>query len=251
MIASIARVRFDDLTDRGNEPLTKAQQERLTDLVRVRTTSRKPLAYLLNEAWLGGNRFYVDERTIVPRSFIAELLPTGIDPWLPARGVRKAMDLCTGSGCLAVLLAKRFRNAKITATDISDDALTVAARNVRRYRLSSRIRLTKSDLLDSIDSGYDLIVSNPPYVSSASMSHLPREYRYEPRLALAGGSSGLDFVLRILDQVPGKLRTDGVLVCEVGRGRAALERLRPRVPFVWLPAGGSDRYVFLISREDL
>jgi ribosomal protein L3 glutamine methyltransferase len=212
---------FDADRDRPAEP------RRVEPLLRKRIAQRIPAAYLLNEAWLDGVPFYVDRRVIIPRSHIAFMLKDlGVTP-------RRILDLCTGSGCLAVLAALAFPNARVDASDISRSALTVAARNARRHKLAGRIRLVQSDLFAKLDGAYDLILSNPPYVSTPSMRRLPREYRYEPGIALAGGSRGLDYVRRIVEALPQKLNPGGLLVCEVGENREALERAYPRLPMRW------------------
>ena len=217
-----------------------------------RIRSRKPAAYLTREAWLAGFRFYVDERVIVPRSHLAGPLLDQLAPWISdANRIGAALDLCTGSGCLAILLARAFPRAGIDAADISSAALDVARRNVKDYRLARRIRLVKSDLFSALgEKQYDLIISNPPYVTAAAMRRLPREHRHEPRLALAGGQDGLDPVRAILLQAAAFLRRDGTLMVEVGSGRPRLERAFPRVEFTWLETpGGGD--VFLLRREQL
>ncbi len=232
-------------------PLSAPELRRLDAIVERRVRERIPAAYLTHEAWLGEFSFYVDRRTIVPRSFIAELLRTGLSPWL-RRPVRRALDLCTGSGCLAVLLAHYFPRAAIDAGDLSAGALAVAKRNVARYRLQSRIRLIRSDLFAALaNERYDLIVTNPPYVTAAAMRTLPAEYRHEPRLALAGGSSGFDLVSKILAAAPQHLSARGLLLCEIGHHRKALERAYPRVPFVWPETSAGPGYVFLLEREAL
>jgi ribosomal protein L3 glutamine methyltransferase len=205
----------------------QADPRRIEHLLETRIRERIPAAYLLNEAWLDGMAFYVDRRAIIPRSHIAFLLKDlRIAP-------RRILDLCTGSGCLAILAARAFPGARVDASDISSAALAVAARNVRKHRLQKRIRLIRSDLFGSIRGRYDLVLCNPPYVSTPSMRRLPREYRYEPGLALAGGRRGLDYVARIIDESPRFLKPGGLLVCEVGDNKAALERAYPRASFVW------------------
>lgn len=218
-----------------------------------RVTQRLPAAYLTHEAWLGQHRFYVDERVIVPRSFIAELLPEGLKPWLPDENdVRSALDLCTGSGCLAILIADAYPNADVDAVDLSADALEVAQRNVNDYGFEEQIRLVKSDLFAALAGcRYDLIVSNPPYVTTASMASLAAEYRHEPQLALASGTDGLDHVRAILQAAPDHLEQDGILVVEVGHNRAALEQAFPDVPFIWLDTASGADFVFLLERRDL
>ena len=218
-------------------------------LIERRVRTRKPLAYLVHEAWLGDHRFYVDERVLVPRSFIAELLRERLRPWV-SRPVRRALDLCTGSGCLAILLALTFPGAAVEATDISSPALAVARRNVKAYRLSRRVSLARADLFPE-QATYDLIVANPPYVSAAAMRKLPSEYRREPRIALAGGRDGLACVRRILERAADFLRPGGWLVVEVGHSRRRVERAFPRLAFIWPETSAGDDCVFLLAREDL
>ena len=231
--------------------MTPTELERVDALVGRRIEERIPAAYLTHEAWLGEHRFYVDRRVIVPRSFIAELLPDTISMFLRT-SVRTALDLCTGSGCLAILLAQAFTKARIDAVDLSKAALAVAKRNIAEYRLGRRVKLVHSDLFSSLAAKrYDLIVSNPPYVNAASMRKLPGEYRAEPRMALAGGNDGLLLVRRILANAAAHLTARGVLVCEVGHNRKALERAYPRLPFTWLETSAGEEYVFLLEKEQL
>lgn len=242
---------LDDLRPHLKRILTPLEKRRIAALVERRVRERIPAAYLLREAWLGDYSFYVDPRVIIPRSFIAELARDGFEPWL-RRPARRALDLCTGSGCLAVLLAERFPAARVDASDVSAAALAVARRNVSRYRLNSRIRLVRSDLFAGLGGcRYDLIVSNPPYVRTSSMRTLPSEYRYEPRAALAGGADGLDLVRRILGEAHAHLAPGGLLVCEIGHNKRALERAFPALPFVWLETSAGTEQVFLIERESL
>ena len=217
----------------------------LEAVLRRRIRERIPLAYLLNEAWLGKYRFYIDERVIVPRSFIAELLRERLRPWL-RKDPQRALDLCTGSGCLAVLLALTFRKCRVDASDISPEALQVARINVREHRIC----LIRSDLFKSIRHKYDLIVCNPPYVPGREMRKLPKEYRREPRRALAGGADGLTLIRRILCGAKRHLNPGGLLICEIGGGRRALERAYPRVPFSW-PEVSDPGTVFILEREHL
>jgi len=215
-----------------------------------RIHSRKPAAYLTGEAWLGDFRFHVDKRVIVPRSHIAALLGNRLAPWIsrPA-SVKTALDLCTGSGCLAVLLAHNFPRASIDAADISPAALAVAKINRQRYGLRNRVRLVESDLFSALGGKqYDLIVCNPPYVTTRGIRRLPREYRHEPRAALAGGRDGLDLVRRVLGAASRHLSPRGLLVVEVGAGRNAVEKAWPLVPFIWLDEDGG---VFLLSHAEL
>ena len=216
--------------------------DRIERLAERRITERMPVAYLLKEAWLAGQPFYVDERVIVPRSHIAELLPG-----LRRRPARRVLDLCTGSGCLAVLAAQAFRAAQVDATDLSPAALAVARKNVGRHRLGRRVHLRRSDLFRALHGArYDVILSNPPYVGANAMAGLPAEYRHEPRLALAGGADGLDLVARIVAQAPDHLEPGGVLVCEVGDGKAAVQRRFRRLKLDWLKPE-----VFAAGREAL
>jgi ribosomal protein L3 glutamine methyltransferase len=223
------------------------------DILERRVRDRMPAAYLTRQAWLGDFRFYVDERVIVPRSHIVETLDHGLAAWIPdPDSVHRALDLCTGSGCLAIVLAHAFRRARVDASDISAAALEVARHNVQDYGLSERVRLVESDLFAALtDERYDLIVSNPPYVSEASMRALPAEYRHEPALALAGGEDGLSFARRLLEQAKRYLTRQGVLVVEVGAGRERLEEAYPGLQFTWLEAGAADPSVFVLERGQL
>jgi ribosomal protein L3 glutamine methyltransferase len=222
-------------------------------LIDERIKTRRPAAYITGEAWLQGLRFRVDDRVIVPRSFIAELLVEELAPWIdPAQPVRNALDLCTGSGCLAVLLAKIFRPARVDAVDLSAAALDVARRNLVLHRLTKRIKLVESDLFSALGSKrYDLIISNPPYVTTATMRRLPREYRKEPAMALDGGSDGFELVDIILREAAGRLTPRGSLVVEIGHHRRRLEHAYPHLPFVWPETSGGDDCVFVLSRADL
>lgn len=220
-------------------------------LIDRRIRTRCPAAYLTREAWLGPHRFYVDERVIVPRSYLAQWIRDDLGTWIAQpQQVRNVLELCTGSGCLAVLLAKALPHARIDAGELSAGALAVARRNVARYRLGARIRLVQSDLFANLGRGrYDLIIANPPYVSARTMRRLPPEYRAEPALALAGGRDGLDYVRRILADAPRHLRPGGILVVETGHARARVERAFPRLPFTWVATGAADDAVFLLERD--
>jgi ribosomal protein L3 glutamine methyltransferase len=233
--------------------LTHAEREEVLDIVARRVNERIPVAYLTREAWLGEHRFYVDERVLIPRSYIAELLRDGLSSWIPdpAR-IETALDLCTGSGCLAILVARQYPNADVDAVDISSDALAVALRNVADHGLQGRVNLIRSDLLSNLtEKDYDLIVSNPPYVAAMAMEELPPEYRHEPQLALAGGDDGLDAVRTILARGAEFLNPEGLLVVEVGANRDATEAAFPHLPFTWLATPSSADSVFLLRREDL
>lgn len=237
-----------DLDRHLEDGLTVEQDHAARQLVAKRIRTRKPLAYLLNEAWLGPHRFYVDERVIVPRSFIAEMLRGRKEGNAPA----SVLDLCTGSGCLAILAALRFPDATVDAADLSDDALAVAKKNVADYKLGKRIHLVKSDLFSALRGRrYDLIVSNPPYVKAASMRTLPDEYRKEPAMALASGSDGLDHARRIVADARGHLNPGGRLMVEIGHNRKALEKHFPRLPFRWPRVAAGTGYVFTLERESL
>jgi ribosomal protein L3 glutamine methyltransferase len=233
--------------------LTQPERVRVAEFMERRIDQRVPAAYLTREAWLGDFRFYVDQRVLIPRSFIAELLPDGLAPYVgDAQGVGTILDLCTGSGCLAILLAHGYPDAEIDAVDISSDALAVAQRNVSDYGLADRINLIRSDLFANLpEKTYDLIISNPPYVTAHAMASLPPEYRHEPPLALAAGEDGLDAVRAILKDAPRFLAPGGALVVEIGHNRAAVELAFPRLPFVWLETEGSPEGVFLLKREEI
>ncbi|MXS81932.1 50S ribosomal protein L3 N(5)-glutamine methyltransferase [Nitrosomonas oligotropha] len=233
--------------------VTDAECKQVLDIIERRVKDRIPAAYLTHEAWLGDFSFYVDERVIIPRSFIAELLQTQLSPWIddPDR-VTAALDLCTGSGCLAILLAHAFDNAHIDAADISPHALAVAHKNVQDYGLEHRIGLIESDLFSALQGKrYDLIISNPPYVNAESMQQLPQEYRHEPENALASGADGLDATRQILQQAARHLTDDGILIVEIGHNRAELEQAYPKLPFTWLETSGGDEFVFLLQRKQL
>ncbi|EGP42741.1 50S ribosomal protein L3 N(5)-glutamine methyltransferase [Achromobacter insuavis] len=229
------------------------ERNRVLELIDRRVTERVPAAYLTNEAWLRGHRFYVDARVIVPRSPIAELLDEGLSPWVQdAQAVNSVLDMCTGSGCLAILSALAFPYAQVDAVDVSPDALEVARRNVDDYGLGDRLALHQSDLFDSLpERQYDVIVCNPPYVNSGSMDVLPQEYRHEPHLALAGGADGMDLVRRILQAAPRYLSENGVLVLEIGHERDFFEAAFPELSPVWLDTEEASDQLLLLTREQL
>ena len=221
-------------------------------LVHERIDTRKPLAYLTNEAFQGEFDFYVDERVLIPRSFIYELLGEPLTPWIEfPELVNNALDLCTGSGCLAIQMAYHYPAAHIDAVDLSLDALEVAAINVERYDLDERIQLIHTDLFEGIEQTYDLIISNPPYVDAESVEALPEEYLHEPEMALGSGNDGLDATRDILLQAAKYLNPRGVLLVEIGHNRDVLEAAYPELPFMWMETSGGDGFVFLLTREQL
>lgn len=229
------------------------EREALLDIYNRRCQERLPAAYLTREAWLGEHRFYVDERVIVPRSFIAELLGDQLAPWVDNPWeVVSALDLCTGSGCLAILAALAFPEAEVDAVDLSPDALAVAERNVADYQLDDRVHLIRSDAFAQLQGKrYDLIISNPPYVDAEAVAALPPEYRHEPDMALGSGEDGLDFTRVILREAKKHLNPEGLLVVEIGHNRAALEEAFPDLPFTWLDTAAGGDYVFLLQAADL
>ena len=222
-------------------------------VIERRATDRVPAAYITHEAWMHGHRFYVDERVIVPRSFIGELLQDGLQPYVQDPDeVSRVLELCTGSGCLAILAAQAFQNADIDAVDISAPALEVAHKNVDDYDLDSRVALYEGDLFAPLPVGrYEVIITNPPYVNALAMQTLPAEYRHEPELALAGGADGMDIVKRIVGEARKWLTEDGVLVVEIGNERANVEATLGGLDLVWLSTSAGDDNVFLIQAADL
>ena len=244
--------------DRPAGTLSRPQAERrpsasrLLTLIDARVSLRLPAPYLVGAAYMHGVRFHADRRALIPRSFIGDMLADGVLPIGDPRKVRRVLDLCTGSGCLAILAALVFPQARIDAADLSAGALALARRNVRTHRLDDRIALHRGDLFEPLAGRrYDLILSNPPYVDARGMARLPPEYRHEPRLALAAGDDGLDLVRRILREAPRHLTKNGALLCEIGRGRKPLEGAFPRLPFLWLDTEQSEGEVFWIARGDL
>jgi ribosomal protein L3 glutamine methyltransferase len=258
LVAETLHLHPDQFEQFAHARVTAAEGRKILDLIERRISTRKPTAYRVNKIYMRGLPFYVDERTIVPRSFIGELLDShlGGDDGASLIGdpaeVTSVLDLCTGSGCLAILAARHFPNAAIDAVDISKDALAVAARNVGDHGLEDRITLHHGDLFAPLgNQRYDLIISNPPYVDAEGMAGLPRECRAEPKLAFDGGADGLDIVRRILAEAKSHLAPQGGLLCEIGRGRNNLEAAYPQLPLLWLDTEDSEGEVFWITASDL
>jgi ribosomal protein L3 glutamine methyltransferase len=242
---------LDDLDGVADMAVSPQQRASVEALIGERIATRKPAAYLTREAWLQGVPFYVDQRTIVPRSFIAELIvECSIDPWLSERTSR-VLDLCTGNGSLAVLAAMTYPEIEVDAADISTAALEVARINVDRHDLAARIRLVESDGLAATPGPYDLILCNPPYVNARSMTALPPEYLAEPELALAGGHDGMDFIRRLLRDAPSRMSEHAVLVLEIGNERSHFEAAFPKLQAVWLETSAGEDQVLLLTRENL
>jgi ribosomal protein L3 glutamine methyltransferase len=242
---------LDDLDSVAKDAVSQQDIAGVATILRARIETRKPAAYLTQEAWLQGVPFYVDERVIVPRSFIAELLADGgIDPWL-GDNTLKVLDLCTGNGSLAVLAAMAYPEVTVEAADVSLDALAVAQINIGKHGLTGRIKTIASDGLARCAGPYDLVLCNPPYVNSQSMAALPAEYLAEPQIALAGGADGMDFVRPMLRELPAKMSLHGVLVLEIGNERNYFERAFPHLEAVWLETSAGDDAVLLLTREAL
>lgn len=246
---------IDALETQAQRAITPEEFTKADDIIARRIDSRLPAAYMTKQAWLQNVPFYVDQRTIIPRSFIAELLADGegdgtLDAWLSDK-THAVLDLCTGNGSLAVIAAMAYPEITVDATDISDEALAVARINVDQHKLGKRITLFKGDLFEKVRGPYDLIVCNPPYVNADSMAHLPDEYRKEPALALAGGDDGMDLVRRILKDAPGYMTRDAVLVLEIGNEREHFEAAFPRLEVAWLEASAGADQVLLVTRESL
>jgi ribosomal protein L3 glutamine methyltransferase len=246
---------LDALEEQAQRELSAEEEATALALVDERIRSRRPAAYLTREAWLQNVPFYIDERSIVPRSFIAELLVDGegegtLDAWLSDQ-THTVLDLCTGNGSLAVIAALAYPDVVVDAADLSDDALAVARINVDKHKLGKRITLLQSDLLASVGGPYDLILCNPPYVNSTSMAALPEEYRHEPALALAGGDDGMDLVRRILRDAPAKMTPEAVLLLEIGNERPHFEHAFRKLEVAWLDTSAGDDQVLLVTREAL
>lgn len=252
LILSLLDLPIDDISPWLDCRLTGPERQRLYGAIDARVTRRQPAAYLVQRAYIGAHRFYVDDRVIIPRSFIGELLNRYQLPLAEAGSVNSVLELCTGSACLAILAALSLPQARITASDISPGALDVARINVAEYKLQDRITLLQSDLFAAIpQQRFDLIIANPPYVTQRAVSAFPPEYRAEPELAHLGGADGMDLVHRILEAAPRYLAPDGLLVVEIGEGREALEAARPDLAFLWLDTETSEGEVFALTAEEL
>lgn len=253
LILSALHLPHDTLNNFLDAVITEQERKHLANLIDQRITKRTPTAYLVREAWLRGFKFYVDERVIVPRSFIAELLEDGLQPWIEyPELVHSAADICTGSGCLGILLAEAFPDAQIDVVDISPDAIAVANINIANYGLESRISAIQSDMFAALKGKkYDVIISNPPYVDAPSMATLPTEYRNEPQIALGSGVAGLDHTHTILREATKHLNDDGILVVEIGHNRDALLEAYPKLAFTWLEVESGNQFVFLLTKEQL
>lgn len=233
-----------------DQPLSTEQNTAIRNLLELRISSRKPAAYLVNEAWFAGYSFYVDERVLVPRSPVAELIEERFSPWIESDQVHSILDIGTGSGCIAITCALYLPQVSVDAVDVEKNALDVAKINVNRYQLASRVKLRHADIFDGLpEKRYDIIISNPPYVSEQEMTTLPEEYRHEPISGLVAGKDGLDFVRRILSGAKQYLQPDGILIVEVGNSQSAVEQTWPHVPFVWLEFEYGGQGVFLLEAQ--
>lgn len=252
LLAHALSIPFDSPTTLLDARLTQNEKDQVLALYQRRIRERLPAAYLTREAWFSGLSFYVDERVLVPRSPIAELIESGFEPWLGGVAPRRILDLCTGSGCIGIACAYAFEEAEVDLADISDDACDVAQINIARHELGHRVRVQRSDLFAELDGEpYQLIVSNPPYVDEQDLADMPAEYRREPALGLAAGPDGLAIARRILSQASRYLSDDGLLVVEVGNSGAALEQCFPEVPFTWVEFERGGHGVFVLSKEQL
>lgn len=253
LIMSALHLPMETLNNFLDARLTQSERDKLAQFIEQRITKHTPTAYLLKEAWLQGFKFYVDERVLIPRSFIAELLASDLSPWVEfPEMIESAADICTGSGCLGVLLANSFPNAAIDVVDISQDAIDVCNINIANYGLENQITAIKSDMFSALaGKKYDIIISNPPYVDAPSMAALPAEYQNEPQLALGSGTAGLDHTHTLLREAASYLNDDGLLIVEIGHNREALEASYPNTIFNWLETSSGNEFVFLLTKEQL
>lgn len=239
-------------SERFKDELTESEKKEVVEILERRISERKPASYLTNEAWFSGLSFYVDERVLVPRSPIAELIEEKFSPWINSNRVERVLDLCTGSGCIAIATAYAFPEALVDAVDLSEDALQVARINIKRHAMEQRVVPVQSDLFSGlVGQQYDIIVSNPPYVSRDELKQLPPEYTHEPEFGLVSGIDGLDAVVKILQQASGFLKPDGILVVEVGNTESIMEERFPTLPFTWLEFERGGHGVFLLTKEQL
>lgn len=251
LLASVTVMNFNELAEVGECRLTSFEKQKFWQLLQKRIDQRVPASYLTNQAWFMGLPFYVDERVLIPRSPIGELIENQFQPWLNT-SPQRILDLCTGSGCIAIASAYAFPEADIDALDISEDALAVCERNIQQHGLEHQVTPMLSDIFEAVaEERYDLIVTNPPYVDAEDMTDLPQEYQHEPKLGLAAGNDGLALVRRILAEAPQHLNPEGVLVCEVGNSKVHVESTWPGVPFLWVSFERGGDGVFILTREQL
>jgi ribosomal protein L3 glutamine methyltransferase len=252
LMSAVLKVEPEKLGEYADQQLTAVQLKMFEKIAAQRIATRKPLAYLVNEAWFCGMKFYVDERVIVPRSLIGEFIQEEFQPWLGDRQPKRILDLCTGSGCIAIALARQFPHANVDAVDLSGDALEVARINIERHQLQQRVSTIQSDLFDELgDQQYDLIVSNPPYVHPESMQDLPEEYLHEPEMALVAEEGGLELIDRILQQAQDYLSEKGLLIVEVGESQSAVMEKYSSLPMIWLSHSSGEDSVFILEKADL
>jgi len=242
----------NDIDSGLDRPVSRDGQNKIQALLHQRIHEHIPAAYLTNEMWFAKLHFYVDERVLIPRSHLAEFIQDGFEPWLDGNKTKNVLDLCTGSGCIAVAVAIYYENTNVDASDISEDALQVAQRNMEQHQVQDRVKTTHSDLFQNIpEKKYDLILSNPPYVDTATMANLPEEFKKEPALGLVSGDDGLDAVREILGNAAEYLKPHGILVCEVGDSAGALMQAFPDIPFLWLETYSGEQSVFLLTQRQL
>ena len=247
----IARFNYPDFEDGWHNSLTEKQISRGREILKARIETKKPLAYLINQIWFAGHRFYIDEKALVPRSHLGEWIPDQFEPWIDSENVHSILDLCCGGGSIGISCALSFEGASVDLADLSDQAIEVAQRNIDDYQLNDRVHTICSDLFENIDSKYDLIVCNPPYVSFANMEKLPLEYTYEPEMALVSGEKGLDSITVILKQVDQYLSANGFLVLEAGTAAPALEDALDQIPLNWMMSASGESVVLIISADEL